>query len=323
MIKNKIILAIDESNFNVAKELCQEVASDVGFFKLGLEFFYSFGSDGVNEISKLGVPIFLDLKLHDIPNTVSKACTTLMQKVKGVEMLTLHSSGGIKMLADTKEALKSLAIKQPMIFGVTVLTSTKGEGHQEHIVSFPFALATLRAINTIERFKKTDDAASLNLVKAKLKLMIEVANGSLGYWTHLSLAEKTRIEEVNRNSLIQELALELKFEGSNTDFYQKNISSGGILNTVLHLSSIANEAEIDGIVCSALEAKFVKTFFPSLKIITPGIRPNWYKEKDDQERILTPNEAIKQGADFIVIGRPITKNANPKEALLKTLHEMQ
>lgn len=124
--KKKIILALDTQDQNAALNLCKEVAASVGMVKLGLEFFISFGAAGVNLIKQnTGLEIFLDLKLHDIPNTVAKA-TEAVTKL-GVKMLTLHTGGGKEMLVAAKNAAtktaKTLGIEPPMLLGVTVLTS--------------------------------------------------------------------------------------------------------------------------------------------------------------------------------------------------------
>jgi orotidine 5'-phosphate decarboxylase subfamily 1 len=317
-MKKHLILAIDKSNFAEAFELCNEVKNEVGFLKLGMEFFYSFGAEGVNKIAELGVPIFLDLKLHDIPNTVSKACISLLNSTKGVEILTLHASGGLKMMKDANESLLKSNLKKCMLFGVTVLTSTpEFDAWEGARVTFPFAMVVMRALN---KLSKTEDKATCNLILAKLKNMIDVANNTLIYWTKLYKAEEERVLEANKQ--LEKFNLKLECKIGNEKFFKQNLLSGGILNTVLHLTSLANEAGIEGIVCSPLEAKYVKTFFPSIKIITPGVRPLWYTETDDQARTLTPKEALNQGSDYLVIGRPITKSANPKEAIKKTLAEL-
>ena len=324
MKKEQLILAIDKNNFNEALSLCQEVKDDVGMFKLGLEFFLSFGTEGVNKIAELGVPIFLDLKLHDIPNTVSKSAVAMLKKVKGVSFLTLHASGGRKMLEETRNALETANLNKTKLFGVTVLTSTEDEldSWESYRVLFPFAMVSTRAINIIKKLKKSDQETSIAI--AKLCVMIENANNSLIYWTRLYEAEKLRIEIVNqafkKDENIKHLGLQLKPNIGTKEFYKKNFSSG-VLNDVIHFSNNAYNAGIEGIVCSALEVKFVKNIFPSLKVITPGIRPLWYKKNDDQSRTMTPQKAILQGADFLVIGRPITEDVNPKQAIFKTLTE--
>ncbi len=316
MLKNRIILAIDKSNLNEAKELCLEVKDYAGFFKLGMEFFYSFGKEGIREIAKLGVPIFLDLKLHDIPNTVLKSSIALLKDLDGVEMFTLHASGGFNMMHSTNEALKKELTKKPMLLGVTVLTST-GEEAQEKS-HFPFALGIIRALTRLKKLKpdfKTED-----FMLSRIKSMVQTANGTLHYWINLYPEEERRIQEANL--LLQNLGLQLKLDAPSYEFYKHNLLTGGILNEVLHFVNLASKSGLEGIVCSPLETRLAKTFFPELKIITPGIRPNWYNTKDDQSRTVTPKEAIQNGADYLVIGRPITQSHNPKEAIQKTLEEL-
>ena len=325
-MRDNLILAIDKSNLNEAKSLCLEVKDGVGFFKLGLEFFYAFGKEGINEIAKIGVPIFLDLKLHDIPNTVLKASLSLLKNLEGVQMLTLHASGGIEMLNKTNEALKQEFKQKPMLFGVTVLTSTgEFDPWNGKKVTFPFGLAILRAINKLEKLQVDENIKKF--ITTRISAMVEVANSTLNYWLHVYPQEQQRIDEVNKhfkeNPLINHLGLKLECGYKDEGFFKQNFLSGGIVNQVVHLANISYKSGIEGVVCSPLEAKLIKTFFPELKIITPGIRPNWYEVKDDQTRTLTPKEAITQGADYLVIGRPITQSTNPKEALKRTLLEMQ
>lgn len=325
VLNNKLILAIDKNNLNEAKSLCLEVKDDIGCFKLGMEFFYSFGKEGINEIAKLGVPIFLDLKLHDIPNTVLKSSLSLLKDLKNINILTVHASGGIHMMQATNENLKTNLQNKPALFGVTVLTSTNETDHWEgKKVTFPFAMAILRAINKIEKLQ--NDKNIVEFIRTRIKNMVSVANYTLNYWTNIYQQEHDRIIEVNNqfnnNKLIKDLTLKLECACTKNDFYKKNILSGGILNQVLHLSNLSYQSGIEGVVCSAMEAKFVKTFFPKLQIITPGIRPKWYNKTDDQSRVLTPNQAINNGADYLVIGRPITEAYNPRDAIKKTLAEI-
>ena len=332
MNQRKLILAIDKQEINEAKALCELAIGKVGFVKLGMEFFYSCGAEGVNEIAKFGIPIFLDLKLHDIPNTVAKACTSLLAKVNGVEILTLHASGGVEMLKWAKEATLQASLqnnkKQPMLFGVTVLTSTSEEKDIWHglRILFPFALVTLRAIEKIKKLTASNEVQSITFAKQRLKVMVDVANNTLVYWKNIYKEEGERLLQANKelkeNPLVADLGLKLECDVTGDNFYKRNILSGGILNQVLHLANNAKMALIEGIVCSPLEAHFVKTFFPELKIITPGIRPEWYSVKDDQSRTLTPKQALQNGADYLVIGRPITASPSPLEALEKTLLEI-
>ena len=163
----------------------------------------------VDYASKKGFDVFLDLKLHDIPNTVKKSIQGL--KSLPIKMLTIHISGGKKMMEAAMEAVKGTDIK---IFGVTALTSLSDEDTQQ-------------------------------------------------------IYKRTPIEQVDA------------------------------------MLDIADEAGIDGVVCSPHELELVGKR-DSLLSITPGIR--FESLNDDQKRIMTPKEAIDLGADYIVIGRPITQS---------------
>ncbi len=112
-----IYVAIDTPDLEAAKALAHKVHNHVGGIKLGLEFFSANGRAGVKEIAKIGLPIFLDLKLHDIPNTVGKAVQAL--RPLNPAILTVHAAGGRAMMEDAKAA----APTGTMVVGVTVLTS--------------------------------------------------------------------------------------------------------------------------------------------------------------------------------------------------------
>lgn len=117
MFRNPIFLALDLPRLDAAEALARKVSAHIGGIKLGLEFFCAHGHHGVHEIAKLGLPIFLDLKLHDIPNTVAAA----MQSIHVLEpaIVTVHASGGRAMMEDAKAA----AGEHCKVVGVTVLTS--------------------------------------------------------------------------------------------------------------------------------------------------------------------------------------------------------
>ena len=116
-IQNPVICAIDVKDVAQAEHLCCEIASHIGMVKLGLEFFLANGIDGVKRIEALGLPIFLDLKLHDIPNTVAKAIASL--ESLNIALLTIHTQGGKDMMQRAKEA----AGEKVKVVGVTILTS--------------------------------------------------------------------------------------------------------------------------------------------------------------------------------------------------------
>ncbi|WP_353287660.1 orotidine-5'-phosphate decarboxylase [Wolbachia endosymbiont (group B) of Gerris lacustris] len=212
---NPIICALDTQDLNKAVSLASALRDKVGMVKLGLEFFSAHGPSGVKEVAKCNVPIFLDLKFHDIPNTVARTVEAI--KILNVEMLTLHISGGTKMLEEALNIVQGTKIK---LIGVTVLTSMSNEDLSE-----------------------------------------------------LGVARETKSQ-------------------------------------VILLAKLAKKVGLHGIVCSALEAQEVrKECGRDFKIITPGVRmdPGY----DDQKRTATPKKAINSGADYIVIGRPITKSDNP------------
>jgi orotidine-5'-phosphate decarboxylase len=115
-----IFVAIDTPDLERARSLARQVKSGAGGVKLGLEFFCANGPTGVHEIASLGLPIFLDLKLHDIPNTVAKAVQSLRPLEPAI--LTVHAAGGRAMLEEAKAA----APEKTKVVGVTVLTSLDG-----------------------------------------------------------------------------------------------------------------------------------------------------------------------------------------------------
>ncbi|MGL9757608.1 MAG: orotidine-5'-phosphate decarboxylase [Wolbachia sp.] len=223
---NPIICALDTQDLNEAISWANALHDKVGMIKLGLEFFAAHGPSGVREVAKCNVPIFLDLKLYDIPNTVARTVEAI--KALDVEMLTLHINGGTKMLEEALNVVEGTKIK---LIGVTVLTSMINEDLSE-----------------------------------------------------LGVAREARSQ-------------------------------------VILLAKLAKKIGLHGIVCSALEAQEVRQECgKDFKIITPGIRMN--RGHDDQKRTATPKEAINSGADYIVIGRPITKSDNPAssaELILKSL----
>ena len=110
IFKNPIILALDVNSLTKAQSIVSDLKDYIGGVKLGMEFFNSFGADGVREISKFGIPIFLDLKLHDIPVTVYKTVKTLMEL--DVAIINVHSSGGREMLEAAARLEVSLKINQ-------------------------------------------------------------------------------------------------------------------------------------------------------------------------------------------------------------------
>ena len=213
-----IIVAVDETQLGNFQNVVDSLDSDLCMIKIGSVSFNALGHQAISYASNKGFKIFLDLKLHDIPNTVKKSIKGLVSLP--IDMMTIHTSGGLEMMKAAKKAVDGTDIK---IFGVTALTSL------------------------------SDEDTSL-------------------------IFKRTAAEQVN---------------------------------TMLDL---AEQAGIDGVVCSPHELSLV-TKRESLLSITPGIRLK--DSNDDQNRVMTPKDALKQGANFLVIGRPITEAKNIKEALLE------
>ena len=223
MSKN-IIVAIDESELTSLKDIIDSLDSDKCMIKIGSVAFNSIGHKSIFYAAEKGFEIFLDLKLHDIPNTVKKTIKGLVSLP--IKMLTIHTSGGKDMMEAAMEAVSGTNIK---IFGVTALTSL------------------------------SDDDTS-------------------------DIFQRTTSEQVNAMLDLAELAV------------------------------------IDGVVCSPHELELVAQR-GSLLSITPGIRIQ--NSNDDQKRVMTPMEAIKLGADYLVIGRPITSSTNIEESLSKIYESIQ
>jgi orotidine-5'-phosphate decarboxylase len=214
----RILAALDVPDLDAALALAAELRPTVGGFKVGLELCTATGVPRVVQaITAIGGRVFLDLKLHDIPNTVARTVGTLGSLGGSVRMLTLHCHGGAAMLRAAAAAAAELGPERPLLLGVTVLTSL--------------------------------DAPAL----------------------HDELQVATPLGE-----------------------------------HVLHLARMAQECGLDGVVASPHEAAAIRSACgPDLLIVTPGIRPAWAAE-GDQRRILGPREALNAGADYLVIGRPLT-----------------
>ena len=219
-----IIVAIDEINFKKASDILDNLDSEKCMVKIGSVSFNSIGHDIISYASKKGFDIFLDLKLHDIPNTVKKSIEGLVSLP--IKMLTIHTSGGKEMMMAAMEAVSGTKIK---VFGVTALTSLSND-------------------DTNEIFQRT--------ASAQVNVMLD----------------------------------------------------------------LAESAGIDGVVCSPHELDLVSKR-KSLLSITPGIR--LYDSNDDQKRVMTPKEAINHGADYLVIGRPITASENISKALIEIYSSIQ
>lgn len=231
----RLIVALDVDTSDKALALVQQLQPLGVTFKVGMQLFYHGGIALVHALQAKGCPLFLDLKLHDIPNTVARATETLVKQ--GVTFLNVHTQGGTEMMRAAVQAGRNAAeahdMPPPIIIGVTLLTS--------------LSPATLQ--------------------------------------------KELHVEDV-------------------ADRY------------VAHLAGLAQVSGLDGVVCSAQEAKIIRQECgPGFIRVTPGIRPAG-SNADDQSRILTPSEAIRAGADFLVVGRPITQSETPARTTETILEEM-
>ena len=229
--KERLIFALDVTSVQEVKRWVRLLKGYVEIFKVGKELFTACGPKVVEIIHKAGGEVFLDLKFHDIPNTVAKAGAVAAGLV--VKMFNVHTLGGLKMMEAVRESVDKTCKRgrRPIILGVTILTS-----------------------------------------------MDEKAIKQVGI-------------------------------------------QGPVKNRVLHLASLAKRAGLDGVVASPLEVKDIKKKLgKNFILVTPGIRmPD--SKPDDQHRTMTPAEAIKAGADYIVVGRLIREAKEPVEAVKKILEE--
>lgn len=222
MNKPQLIVALDYAHPGDALRLTDNLDKNLCRLKVGKELFCRGGPGLVETLVKQGFDVFLDLKFHDIPNTVAQACVAAADM--GVWMLNVHALGGRKMMEAACAALQARP-KPPLIIAVTILTSLEQE-----------------------------DLGMIGL----------------------------------------------------TDTVEQN---------VLRLAALARHVGLDGVVCSAREAQAIRTAIGQpFYLVAPGIRP-LTAGHDDQKRTLTPADAIRAGADFLVVGRPITAAANPLRAL--------
>ena len=219
-----IIVAIDETDFTRASKIIDNLDPKKCMVKIGSVPFNSSGHELIFYAAEKGFEIFLDLKLHDIPNTVKKSIEGLA--VLPVKLLTIHASGGKDMMKAAMEGVSGSDIK---VFGVTALTSLSDNDTNE-------------------------------------------------------IYRRSTIEQVNA------------------------------------MLDLAESACIDGVVCSPHELELVSKR-ESLLSITPGIRLD--ESNDDQKRVMTPKQAIELGADYLVIGRPITESNNIKESLSRIVESLK
>ncbi|MCM8760604.1 MAG: orotidine-5'-phosphate decarboxylase [Candidatus Omnitrophica bacterium] len=232
--KNRLIVALDVDTQKKALDLCDKLKGEVVAVKIGSELFSSCGPSVVEAVIKNGVKVFLDLKFHDIPNTVSKAVLSATRL--GVFMVNVHALGGYEMMKKASESVmieaQRMKIEKPKLIAVTILTSM-------------------------------DE-------KALKKVGID--------------------DNINRE--------------------------------VLRLAVLAKDAGLDGVVASPKETALIRQKLgKDFIIVTPGVRPTW-TEAQDQKRIATPADAIRDGASFIVVGRPVIEAPDPAGAARRILKEI-
>lgn len=224
-----IIVALDYPDATSALALVASLRELVSFYKIGLQLFTADGAETVQQLKSQGKHVFLDLKFHDIPNTVAGAVKSVARL--GIDLLTVHAAGGAAMMEAAVKAAED-SPNPTTVLAVTVLTSM--------------------------------DAAALRTVNVAA-----------------SPAEQ-----------------------------------------VLLLAKLAREAGCGGIVCSPEEITAVRSVIGTeMKIVVPGIRPAG-SSTGDQARVATPNEALSHGADYLVIGRPITATADPRAAAQAILNSL-
>nr|WP_330372549.1 orotidine-5'-phosphate decarboxylase [Clostridioides mangenotii] len=232
--KEKLIAAIDTDDFDIAKNMIDSLEDSVDIFKVGLEQYLTTRGRVVDYLKEKNKKIFLDLKFHDIPNTMQSAVRAGVRDK--VWMMTIHVSDleGMRQCAKAaKEEAEKLNIEKPIIVGVTVLTSLSDQD----------------------------------------------------------------LEDIGCNLGTEELAIKR--------------------------AKLAKEAGIDGVVCSAQEVdKIVEACGEDFITVCPGIRPK-AAEVGDQKRVVTPEDAIRRGAHYLVVGRPITKSENPKESAINIVREIE
>jgi orotidine-5'-phosphate decarboxylase len=224
--KDRLVIAIDLSSRDDILRLVDDLRGTVGVFKIGLQAFIANGPSIVREVVSSGERVFLDLKIHDIPNTARHAVAEAVSL--GAFMATVHAAGGEAMLRACAEASPASLL----VLGVTVLTS-------------------------------------------------------------LDEAELARIG-----------------------------LSGSPVDNAVRLARLAQDSGLRGVVASPLEIPAIREACGAdFVILTPGIRPAG-ADVGDQRRTMTPREAVAAGADYIVVGRPITSAADPRSAALRIVEEM-
>ncbi len=234
-MRERLIVALDVDTSEQATDLVRQLAGEVGMFKIGKQLFTHAGPQAVRQIQELGGEIFLDLKFHDIPNTVAKAAIEATRL--GVKMFNVHASGSLEMMRMTVKEVKRVCrqqnLRKPIMLAVTVLTS------------------------------------------------------------------------LNQDDL-ERVGVERK-----------------VADQVVRLALLTKEAGMDGVVASPHEVADIREACGRrFVIVTPGIRPS-DGNRNDQQRVMTPQEAVRGGVDYIVVGRPIIEAKDPVAAARAIVADMQ
>lgn len=232
----RVMVALDYPDAGSAEALVRSLEGISCYMKVGMQLFYAAGPGFVADLKARGYNVFLDLKMHDIPNTVKGGANSITKL--GVDVFNVHAAGGSAMMRAALEGVEQAlagdaSLKRPLVIAVTQLTSTSQA----------------------------------------------VLNDEIGI-------------------------------------------GGSVADAVVRYARLAREAGLGGVVASPQEVKLIKAACgESFRTITPGIRPAG-ADVGDQSRIMTPRQAIDEGTDFMVIGRPITAAANPREALESIIEEL-
>ncbi|MGB2630363.1 MAG: orotidine-5'-phosphate decarboxylase [Candidatus Omnitrophota bacterium] len=232
--KDRLIVALDVDSTPEAEKLIEVLSPEADIFKVGIAPFTGYGEKILGKLREKGKKVFLDLKFHDIPNTVRNAARIAAKH--GVFMMNFHCLGGKSMLEAARkgaeEGSASSGHEKPLLLGVTILTS-----------------------------------------------MTEADLQALGM-------------------------------------------AGGIEEKVMELAALAKNCGLNGVVASAKETRLIKSSLgKGFLVVTPGVRPTW-AAAGDQKRVLTPKQAVAEGADYIVVGRPIIHADDPAEAARKIVEEI-
>lgn len=230
----RIMVALDYPEAAAAEKLIAELQGIPCYMKVGMQLFYAAGPSFVESLKKRGYYVFLDVKMHDIPNTVKGGANSVTKL--GVDMFNVHAAGGSAMMEAALEGVEAAiggGMNKPSVIAVTQLTST------------------------------------------------------------------------NQATLNEQIGI-----------------AGTVEEAVLRYAKLTKAAGLDGVVASPSEVEAIKAACgPAFQTVTPGIRPSW-AAANDQSRIMTPGDAIRQGTDYMVIGRPITAAPSPRAALESIIEEL-